>query len=129
LIQELTLQANVETPKRSNIMPPKQQQQRQASSATPDSLPSTSDLLPDELRREDVTGPTAIAPDSLPIPEDEVEGPTSQHVLLPDGGAPDHPIHDDDPTQDFLPRDYEEQIEEVEEARNDARKRADVNER
>ena len=51
------------------------------------------------------------------------------HSLAPDGGDADHPIHDDDPSEDFTPRDYEEQIDEVADARADQEKRADVEEK
>jgi hypothetical protein len=108
-------------------MPPKPQQPRRESSAPPDSLTPAPDALPGDLRREDQT---ATAPDSLPDSDDEIEedGPTGTHEPSPDGGAPDHPIHDDDPSEDYTPRDYEEQIDEVADARSGQKKRASVDE-
>ncbi len=108
-------------------MPPKPQQQRQEPSAPPDSVTPTPDALPGDLRREDQT---AVAPDSLPGSEDDIgdDQPVGAHNLAPDGGAPDHPIHDDDPSEDFTPGDYEEQIEKVAEARRDNAKRATADE-
>lgn len=88
-----------------------------------------SDEQPDELRREDQA---TIAPDSLPDGDGEIieDESTGAHSLAEDGGSGDHPIHDDDPSEDFTPRDYEEQIEQVAkaQARRDQRKRTDVEE-
>ncbi len=80
--------------------------------APPDSVTPKPDALPGDLRREDQT---AIAPDTLPGSEDEIaeDEPLGAHAVAPDGGAPDHPIHDDDPSQEFTPRDYEEQIDDL----------------
>lgn len=96
--------------------------------APPDSLPQRSDAVPEELRREDQA---AVPPDSLPDADEEAEGDEARagHPLAPDGGDQNHPIHDDDPSEDFTPRDYEEQIDEVADARRDRQKRADVEER
>jgi hypothetical protein len=109
-------------------MPPKPQPPRQPSSAPPDSLPPTSDALPGDLRREDQS---AVPPDSLPDADEEADGDDTvgAHSLAPDGGVAEHPIHDDDPSEDFTPNDYEEQIDEVADASRDRRKRADVEER
>jgi hypothetical protein len=108
-------------------MPPKPQQQRRTS-APPDSLPPKSDALPSDLRREDQT---AVAPDSVPGPDEESAGdePVGAHSLSPDGGAADHPIHDDDPAEDFTPDDYEEQIDDVAKARRDQANRATADEK
>ena len=54
---------------------------------------------------------------------------SSQSKAPPDGGDENHPIHDDDPSEDFTPRDYEEQIDEVADSRKDQRKRANVEEK
>jgi hypothetical protein len=72
-----------------------------------------------------------VPPDSLPDADEEAEGddPLGAHTLAPDGGVAEHPIHDDDPTEDFAPNDYEELIDEVADASQDRRKRADVEER
>ena len=108
-------------------MPPKPQPPRRESSAPPDSVTPKPDALPGDLRREDQT---AIAPDSLPSSEDEIaeDEPLGAHAPAPDGGAPDHPIHDDDPSQEFTPRDYEEQIDDLAKARVDEQKRATADE-
>jgi hypothetical protein len=108
-------------------MPPKPMQDRRESPAPPDSITPTPDALPGDLRREDQT---AIAPDTLPLSEDELDEdePLGAHRMAPDGGAEDHPIHDDDPSEDFTPRDYEEQIEKVAEAREAEAKRATADE-
>jgi hypothetical protein len=109
-------------------MPPKIPPERKESSAPPDSLPPKSDALPGDLRRDDQR---SVPPDSLPDADENAAGdePRGGHPVAPDGGDADHPIHDDDPTEDFTPRDYEEQIDEVADARTDDRKRADVEER
>jgi hypothetical protein len=108
-------------------MPPKPQPPRHPSSAPPDSLPPKSDALPGDLRREDQQ---AVPPDSVPNADEEASGDdsTGGHALAPDGGDANHPIHDDDPSEDFMPDDYEEQIEEVAESRRDQAKRAKANE-
>ena len=108
-------------------MPPKPMQERKESSAPPDSVTPTRDELPGDLRREDQT---AVAPDTLPSSEDDIseEEPMGAHSLAPDGGAEDHPIHDDDPSEDFTPRDYEEMIDEVADAKRDGQKRATADE-
>jgi hypothetical protein len=108
-------------------MPPKPQPPRRESAAPPDSVTPKPDALPGDLRREDQT---AIAPDSLPGSEDDIaeDGPVGAHTLAPDGGAGDHPIHDDDPAEDFTPRDYEEMIDEVADAKRDGQKRATADE-
>ena len=110
-------------------MPPKPQQQRKPSPAPPDSLPPKSDNLPGDLRREDPAA-TAVAPDALPGSEDELEedGPVGAHALAPDGGDETHPIHDDDPAEDYTPGDYEEQIDKLEQARRGQAKRATADE-
>ncbi len=100
-------------------MPPKNpQQQRRESSAPPDSVTPKSDSLPGELRRGDRG---AVPPDSLPeideaAPADE-DIPLAAQRRSEDGGIAQHPIHDDDPDEDFTPGDYEEQIDEVADVR------------
>lgn len=108
-------------------MPPKPQAPRQPSPAPPDSLPPESEALPEDLRREDQS---AVPPDSLPDTDESTEEDEAlgAHPVAEDGGDPDHPIHDDDPSEDFTPRDYEEQIEEVAEGRRDQAKRATADE-
>lgn len=109
-------------------MPPKDPPQRRTSSSPPDSLPPKSDALPGDLRRE---GQREVPPDSLPDADEDTDGdqPVGAHVLAPDGGDENHPIHDDDPTEDYTAGDYEEQIDEVAASRRDQKKRADVEER
>jgi hypothetical protein len=109
-------------------MPPKDpQQKRRESSAPPDSVAPASDAIPGELRREDPAS-TAVAPD-LPAGIDESGTPADEELPLAahrpseDGGSLDHPIHDDDPSEDFTPGDYEEQIDEVADARKGRRAR------
>jgi hypothetical protein len=51
------------------------------------------------------------------------------HSPAIDGGVDQHPVHDDDPDDDFTPEDYEEQIEESDEAERDRRKRTSADER
>ena len=106
-------------------MPPKTPSQRK--SAPPDSLPPKSDAVPESLRREDQA---AVPPDSLPDADEDTEGdqPIGAHSIAPDGGDENHPLHDDDPTEDYTPGDYEEQIDEVADSRRDEQKRADVEE-
>jgi hypothetical protein len=106
-------------------MPPKNpQQQRRETSAPPDSVTPKSDSLPGDLRRTDQD---ALPPDSLP----EVETPADDDIPLArarpseDGGVSQHPVHDDDPSEDFTPGDYEEQIDEVADARK-ARRARDI---
>ena len=99
-------------------MPLKPQQQRRTNASTPDSLPKSSENLPGDLRHSDQP---RMQPDQIPPSTDEEEGPAASS-LAPDGGVAEHPIHDDDPAEDFTPRDYEKQIDEVAEA---ARRRAD----
>ena len=58
--------------------------------------------MPDDLRRQD---PSADRPDSLPeIANDAGTSPA------PDGGNPEHPIHDED-IEDLGPEDFEEMID------------------
>jgi hypothetical protein len=106
-------------------MPQKNPQRRKT---TPDSLPSESDALPGDLRREDQR---QVPPDNLPSAGEDTDRDEARggRPLAPDGGDENHPIHDDDPSEDFTPRDYEEQIDEVADARRDRRKRADVEEK
>lgn len=106
-------------------MPRKTAPKRKAPS---NSLPVRSDALPDDLRREDQQ---QVPPDSLPNANEDTErdGARGGHPLAPDGGDENHPIHDDDPSEDFTPRDYEEQIDEVADSRRNQRKRADVEEK
>jgi len=107
-------------------MPPKDPQQKRQSSAPPDSLPPKSDAIPGDLRREDPAS-SAISPD---LPADVDGGaPADEDVPLAaqrpseDGGVATHPIHDDDPSEDFTPGDYEEQIDEVADSRKGRRAR------
>ena len=51
-----------------------------------------------------------VSPDSLPRVEDNL---SIDGRPLTDGGAADHPIHDED-QEDLEPQDYEEEIDEVE---------------
>ena len=106
-------------------MPQKNPQRRKT---TPDSLPPESDALPGDLRREDQR---QVPPDNLPSAGEDTDRDEARggHQVAPDGGDENHPIHDDDPSEDFTPRDYEEQIDEVADARRDRRKRADVEEK
>ena len=108
-------------------MPPKTAPKRQTSTP-PDSLPPKSDALPGDLRREDQR---STPPDSLPEANEDTDGdqPRGAHPLAPDGGNANHPIHDDDPSEDFTPRDYEEQIDKAADALRDQSKRADVEEK
>ena len=61
--------------------------------------------LPEELRRQDSR---PDRPDSLP----EVAGDTAHAGISPppDGGNPEHPIHDED-IEDLGPEDFEEMID------------------
>jgi hypothetical protein len=106
-------------------MPPKNAPPRKA---PPDSLPPKSDALPGDLRREDQR---SVPPDSLPGAGEDTDRDEARggHPLAPDGGDQNHPIHDDDPSEDFTPRDYEEQIDEVADGRRNQQKRADVEEK
>jgi hypothetical protein len=72
-----------------------------------------------------------VPPDSLPASAEDTTSDEARggHPLAPDGGDENHPIHDDDPSEDFTPRDYEEQIDEVADSRSDQQKRADVEEK
>jgi hypothetical protein len=106
-------------------MPQKNPQRRKAPTG---SLPPESDALPDDLRREDQR---QVPPDNLPSAGEDTDRDEARggHPLAPDGGDENHPIHDDDPSEDFTPRDYEEQIDEIADKRRDRRKRADVEEK
>jgi hypothetical protein len=106
-------------------MPSKKPQQHKV---TPGSLPPESDALPDDLRREDQQ---QVPPDSVPGTGEDTDRDEARggHPLAPDGGDESHPIHDDDPSEDFTPRNYEEQIDEVADSRRNRRKRADVEEK
>jgi hypothetical protein len=106
-------------------MPPKNTQSRKA---PPDSPPPKSDAVPDDLRREDQR---SVPPDSLPNANEDTDRDEARggHPLAPDGGNASHPIHDDDPSEDFTPRDYEEQIDEVADGRRNRQKRASVEEK
>lgn len=106
-------------------MPSKSAPKRKAG---PDTLPPNSDALPDELRRRDQR---QVPPEGVPDRNEETGQDEARggHPLAPDGGDDSHPIHDDDPSEDFTPRDYEEQIDEVADSRRDRRKRADAEEK
>jgi hypothetical protein len=108
-------------------MPPKPAPPRKTS-APPDSLPAKSDALPGDLRREDQR---RTPPDDLPTADENADRdePRGAHPLAPDGGDANHPIDDDDPSEDFTPRDYEEQIDKVADSLRDQAKRADVEEK
>ena len=108
-------------------MPPKPAPPRKTS-PPPDSLPSNADALPGDLRRQDQQ---TVPPDNLPDADEntDLDRPRGGHPLAPDGGDADHPIHDDDPDEDFTPRDYEEQIDQVADALRDQANRADVEEK
>ena len=106
-------------------MPPKNpQQQRYESSVPPDSVTPSSETLPGDMRRTDQS---AVPPDSLPEADDvapaDEDIPLSAHRPSQDGGLAQHPIHDDDPTEDFTPGDYEEQIDQIADARKGRRAR------
>ena len=61
--------------------------------------------IPDDLRRQD---PRPDRPDSLPEAADDIA-----HAGIspaPDGGNPQHPIHDED-IEDLGPEDFEEMID------------------
>jgi hypothetical protein len=78
---------------------------RESPSITPDSIAKRDQTLPDDLRRrvrEEI-------PDSLPAAREE-------STLAPDGGAADHPIHDE-PLEDMKPEDFEAQIDDAEKAK------------
>jgi hypothetical protein len=94
----------------------------------PDSVPPRSEPLPDDLRHDDQP---AIAGDEIPSAGEDAEGDDDVEVHSPaiDGGVDQHPVHDDDPDDDFTPEDYEEQIEESDEAERDRRRRASADER
>jgi hypothetical protein len=103
----------------SKDLPPKNpQQQRRESSAPPDSVTPKPDSLPGDLRRTDQR---ETPPDSLPQADEDI--PVTGHSLAPDGGVAQHPIHDDDPEEDFTPGDYEEQIDKVADTRRGQRER------
>lgn len=106
-------------------MSPKSAQPRKA---PPDSRPPKSDALPDDLRREDQR---RVPPESLPGAGEDTDRDEARggHPLAPDGGDQNHPTHDDDPSEDFTPRDYEEQIDEVADSLRNRAKRADVEEK
>ena len=72
-----------------------------------------------------------MPPDSLPNANEDTDRDEARggHPLALDGGNASHPIHDDDPSEDFTPRNYEEQIDEVADARRDQEKRANVEEK
>jgi hypothetical protein len=98
-------------------MPPRNTP-RQTPDIQPDSVPKRGeapDVLPDDLRRNDQADTT---PDSLPPRRDA--GVTDTR---PDGGVAEHPIHDED-QENLEPDDYEEEIDEVEAAGIDRRRRA-----
>jgi hypothetical protein len=108
-------------------MPPKAPPKRKTSTP-PDSLPPKSDALPADLRREDQR---QVPPDNLPDAGEDTDRDEARggHPLAPDGGDPNHPIHDDDPSEDFTPRDYEEQIDKVADSLRNQARRADVEEK
>jgi hypothetical protein len=60
----------------------------------------------DPRRRDQRDAP----PDSLPRSSEDI--PIAGYSAAPDGGVAQHPIHDE-PEEDFTPRDYERQIDEV----------------
>jgi hypothetical protein len=72
----------------------------------PDEL---SQEMPEELRRRDQ--PQADAPGTVPRPDEDVRAGASP---AEDGGAEDHPVHDDD-LEDLEPDDFEEMIDAVDE--------------
>jgi len=84
--------------------------QASKTSRRPDPQPKDApNSLPDELRRKDAPR----------IPSDEIPTPDSGDGLVPagggltpteDGGNKNHPIHDDDPSEDATPGDYEWEI-------------------
>lgn len=86
-------------------MPPKREQ-------SPDLETNTSpDLLTDDLRRRDQR---RTPPDSLPPRDDAREGEEPAgggFTPKADGGNADHPIHDDDPSENAGPGDYEREID------------------
>ncbi|MGN6461701.1 MAG: hypothetical protein ACTHLY_10900 [Pseudolabrys sp.] len=82
---------------------PEKPRQRPQPEITPDSVPDRPEILPDDMRRRDQPEP----PDSLPTAREEA-------TLAPDGGAADHPIHDE-PIEDFEPQDYEAMIDNADE--------------
>jgi len=72
--------------------------------------------LPDDLRQTDMP---QTPPDSLPPRESErtdVERAGGGFTPLEDGGVSQHPIHDDDPSEDATPSDYEREIERLDAA-------------
>ena len=106
-------------------------QQRKPSSAPPDSLPPKSDSLPGDLRREDPAA-TAIAPDTCPMPAKMSLRTTSRSARMRwRPMAATKPIRSTTtiPPRTYTPRDYEEQIDEVANARRDRNKRAKAEER
>jgi hypothetical protein len=100
-------------------MPPRNAPKRRPEpDVLPDSLPKRGDepgVMPDDLRRNDQAETT---PDSLPSRRGG--GVTDTR---PDGGVAQHPIHDED-QEDLEPDDYEEEVDEVQQANADRRARA-----
>lgn len=80
----------------------RQTQQRPQPDITSDSIPDRPDVRPDDL-----SGRNEL--ESLDAP-----GVRKEATLAPDGGAADHPIHDE-PIEDFEPQDYEAMIDNAEE--------------
>lgn len=101
-------------------MPPKPTEPRRAPDVTPDSLPDRRENLPGDQRRREHR---ELTPDSLPPRSSDDEASLETNTLAPDGGVAQHPIHDDDPSEDFTPGDYEQQIDKVE---KEVRDRADL---
>jgi hypothetical protein len=89
--------------------------------------PPQKEQLPADLRRDDEP---AVAGEEIPSPveDTEREDPVDVHSPSEDGGVEQHPIHDDDPDDDFGPEDYEEQLDEADKAERDRRKRATADE-
>jgi len=92
---------------------PEKEPRRPGPEITPDSLPDRPEILPDDMRRRD----EPETPDSLPRDEET--------ALAPDGGLPDHPIHDE-PMDDLTPEDVEAMIDEAAAAKLDRRGEDDV---
>lgn len=106
-------------------MPPKRERKP---SAPPDSRSPQSNELPDDLRRDDRQ---AAAGEEIPSPDEDAERDDAVDVHSPaiDGGIDQHPIHDDDPDDDFTPEDYEEQIDESDKDERGRRRRTRAGQR
>jgi hypothetical protein len=89
---------------------------RRVSNQAPDIETNTGpDVLRDDLRRRDQrdTPPDSMPPRAEEAPGEEPAG--GGFTPAPDGGNPDHPIHDED-QEDATPSDYEREINRLDKA-------------